>query len=115
MIRDQEIANAGAWLVLLGASILEMVWAIALKQADGFTRFWPGVIGIVAAAASFYLLALALKGLPVGTAYAVWTGIGAAGTAALGIVLLGEPLTLLRVTSIALVIIGIAGLRLSSP
>lgn len=78
-----------SWLLLTGAGLLEIVWAIALKQAGGFTRFWPSLIGIVSAVVSFVMLSLALKQLPVGTAYAVWVGIGALGVALAGIVTLG--------------------------
>ncbi len=102
-----------AWILLVAAGLLEIVWATALKQADGFTRLWPSVVGVTTAVASLLLLAHALKSLPVGTAYAVWTGIGAAGTAVVGMVLLGESRDLPRLLSLGILIAGIAGLRLS--
>ena len=97
------------WVVLVGAGLLEIVWAIALKHTDGFTRFWPGAIGLAAAVASFVLLANALQSLPVGTAYAIWVGIGAL----VGIVALGESASLLRLGCLALILIGIVGLKLA--
>lgn len=100
-----------AWLLLVGAGLLEIAWATALKQADGFTRLWPSIIGVTLSLVSFALLALALKHLPVGTAYAVWVGIGALGVALTGIVALGEPATLARLGFLALIVIGVAGLR----
>ena len=106
---------ANAWFVLVVAGILEIVWAIGLKYSDGFTRVTPSVVTVVAAAASFWLLALAMKTLPVGTAYVAWTGIGAVGTAVLGIVLLGEGASVARVASIALIVAGIVGLKLATP
>ena len=101
-----------AWTVLVGAGLLEIVWAIALKHADGFTRFWPSAIGIAAAVVSFVMLSTALKSLPVGTAYAVWVGIGALGVAITGIIAFGESASLLRVGLLALILIGIVGLKL---
>jgi quaternary ammonium compound-resistance protein SugE len=101
-----------AWTVLVGAGLLEIVWAIALKYADGFTRFWPSAIGLAAAVVSFVLLSMALKSLPVGTAYAVWVGIGALGVAITGIIALGESASLLRLGLLALILIGIVGLKL---
>jgi len=100
-----------AWTVLIGAGLLEVVWAIALKQTDGFTRLWPSVIGITAAVVSFVMLSSALKSLPVGTAYAVWVGIGALGVALAGIVALGESAAPLRVGFLALILIGVVGLK----
>jgi quaternary ammonium compound-resistance protein SugE len=100
-----------AWIVLIAAGALEVVWAIALKHAEGLTRLWPSVVGLTAAWVSFALLALALKSLPVGTAYAVWVGIGATGVALAGIIALGEPVTAARLASIALIVIGVAGLK----
>jgi quaternary ammonium compound-resistance protein SugE len=102
-----------AWILLLIAGAMETVFAVALKESDGFTRLWPSVIFAVASIVSFALLSLALRSLPVGTAYAVWTGIGAAGTALVGIVMLGEPRDILRLVSIALIIAGVVGLRLA--
>ncbi|SEL21523.1 quaternary ammonium compound-resistance protein SugE [Bosea lupini] len=101
-----------SWLLLTGAGLLEIVWAIALKQAGGFTRFWPSLIGIVSAIVSFVMLSLALKQLPVGTAYAVWVGIGALGVAIAGIVALGESASPARLGLLALILIGVIGLKL---
>lgn len=101
-----------SWLLLTGAGLLEIVWAIALKQASGFTRFWPSLIGIVSAVISFVMLSLALKQLPVGTAYAVWVGIGALGVALAGIVALGESASPMRLSLLALILIGVIGLKL---
>lgn len=103
-----------AWVMLLVAGMLESVWAIGLKYAQGFTRPVASAVTIAAMAGSMYLLALAVKTLPVGTAYAVWTGIGALGAALFGIVLLGEPRTAWRILSFLLIIAGIFGLKLSS-
>lgn len=102
-----------AWLLLVVAGLLESGWAIALKQSAGFSRLLPSVVFVVLGGASLLLLALALRSLPVGTAYAVWTGIGAAGTAVLGIVLLGEPAQALRLASIGLIVAGVVGLNLA--
>src|ERR1700738_3380142 len=102
-----------AWLLILVAGVFETAWAVGLKYSDGFSRLVPSVLTVVAMAASFLCLAMALKSLPVGTAYAVWTGIGAAGTAVLGIYLFQEPATVLRLGSIALIVAGIAGLKLA--
>ena len=101
-----------AWTMLLGAGLLEIVWAIALKYTGGFTRFWPSAIGIVAAVTSFVMLSSALKSLPVGTAYAVWVGIGALGVALAGIVALGESASPLRLAFLALILVGIIGLKI---
>ena len=92
---------------------LEVAWAIGLKYTEGWTRLWPSVVTLVLLAASMYCLAVAARTLPIGTAYAVWTGIGAAGTAVLGMVLLGEPRTALRLVSLALILAGVAGLKLA--
>lgn len=102
-----------AWVLLLIAGVMETVFAVALKESRGFTRVGPSVIFGVASVVSFSLLSLALRSLPVGTAYAVWTGIGAAGTALVGIVMLGEPANAFRLVSITLIIAGVAGLRLA--
>jgi len=101
-----------AWIILVGAGLLEIVWAIALKYADGFTRFWPSAIGLAAAIGSFVLLSLALKDLPVGTAYAVWVGIGVLGVAVVGMIALGESASVLRFTFLALILAGIIGLKI---
>jgi len=103
------------WIYLVIAGLLEIGWAIGLKFTEGFSRFWPSVATAGAMIASFILLALALKSLPVGTAYAVWTGIGAAGTALLGMLFLGEPRDASRLLCIALIVAGVVGLRLVSP
>ncbi|MEQ1801118.1 MAG: quaternary ammonium compound efflux SMR transporter SugE [Gammaproteobacteria bacterium] len=103
-----------AWTMLVIAGLLEIGWAIGLKYTDGFTRWLPSSLTIVAMAGSMWLLALALRSIPIGTAYAVWTGIGAAGTAVLGILLFAEPATALRLASIGLIVAGIAGLKLAA-
>ena len=102
------------WLILILAGLLEIGWAIGLKYTDGFTRLWPSVFTLSAMLASVVLLALAMKTLPVGTAYAVWMGIGAAGTVILGIFLFDESTSLLRLASVALILLGVAGLKLST-
>jgi quaternary ammonium compound-resistance protein SugE len=103
-----------AWVWLALAGLLEVGWAIGLKYTVGFTRVAPSVLVLAALAASVYFLALAARTIPIGTAYAVWTGIGAAGVAALGIVLFDEPRTVARLASLALVVSGIVGLRLAA-
>ncbi len=100
-----------AWSMLFVAGLLEIGWAIGLKYTDGFTRLVPSVLTIVSMVASVALLGLSLKTLPVGTAYAVWTGIGSVGTAILGIWLLGDPATTLRLVCIGLIVAGIVGLK----
>ena len=102
-----------AWVLLIVAGLFETGFAVALKYSDGFSRLVPSVLFVVFAVLSFTLLNLALRTLPVGTAYAVWTGIGAAGTALLGIVLLGEPVSVARLASIALIVVGVVGLQLT--
>ena len=101
-----------AWVWLVLAGLLEIVWAIGLKFTDGFTRLWPSVITVAAMIASVYFLAIAVRTIPIGTGYAVWTGIGAVGVAILGMILFGEPRTLLRIGSILLIVAGIVGLKL---
>jgi quaternary ammonium compound-resistance protein SugE len=103
-----------AWTLLIVAGLLEVTWAIGLKYTAGFTKLWPSVGTVAAMIVSIYLLALALKSIPVGTGYAVWTGVGAVGTAILGIILLGEPATWPRLACIGLIVAGIAGLKLVS-
>ena len=103
-----------AWLVLLLAGLLEIGWAVGLKYTDGFSRPLPTLLTVGSMAASLLLLGLALRSLPLGTAYAVWTGIGTLGTAFLGIVLLGEAASVSRLACIALIVAGIAGLKLTS-
>ncbi len=104
-----------AWGILLLAGLLEVAWAVGLKYTEGFTRPWPTVGTVAALAASMALLGLALRTLPLGTAYAVWTGIGTIGTAILGIVLFEEPASVMRLVCIALIVAGIVGLKLASP
>ena len=104
-----------AWLMLVVAGLFEVGWAIGLKYTDGFTRLWPTVGTLLAMVISLGLLGLAMKTLPVGTSYAVWVGVGAVGTAILGIVLLGEPATAGRLISLGLIVAGIVGLKLASP
>ncbi len=103
-----------AWVILFAAGLLEVAWAVGLKFTAGLTRLWPSVLTVAGGLASFTLLAQAAKTLPIGTAYAVWTGIGAVGTAALGILLFGEPRDLPRLACILLIVAGIVGLRLTS-
>jgi quaternary ammonium compound-resistance protein SugE len=103
------------WIILVAAGLFEIGWAIGLKYTDGFTRPWPTVGTIAAMIVSLALLGIAMKSLPVGTSYAVWVGVGAVGTAILGIVLLGEPATAGRLASLGLIVAGIVGLKLSSP
>ena len=103
-----------AWLLLVVAGLLEVGWAIGLKYTEGFTRLWPTVGTVGAMLLSIGLLGVAMKTLPVGTAYAVWVGIGAVGTAALGILLLGEVASVGRLVSLGLIVAGIVGLKLAS-
>jgi quaternary ammonium compound-resistance protein SugE len=103
------------WLYLLLAGLLEVGWAVGLKYTHGFTRLWPSISTVAAMTVSFFFLSLALKSIPVGTGYAVWTGIGAVGTAILGMVLLGEPREVGRILCLVLIIAGIVGLKLFSP
>lgn len=102
------------WFILFLAGLMEVGWAIGLKYTDGFTRLWPSIWTILAMLCSVVLLGIAMKALPVGTAYAVWVGIGAIGTALLGIVLFQEPATAMRLMSLLLIFIGIVGLKLSA-
>ena len=102
------------WLTLLVAGLLEIVWATAMKQSDGFTRFWPTAIMVLGMISSFWLLALAMRELPLGTSYMVWTGIGALGSFVLGIVLCGEAVTPGRLGAAALIVGGIAMMKLAS-
>lgn len=103
-----------AWVYLFFAGLFEIGWAVGLKYTDGFSRFWPTVATVAAMVLSLWLLGLALRALPLGTAYAVWTGIGTVGTALLGIALFHESADLLRLASIGLILAGIVGLRLVS-
>jgi quaternary ammonium compound-resistance protein SugE len=102
------------WAILVVAGIFEVGWAIGLKYTEGFTRLWPSVWTVLAMIISLGLLGIAMKTLPVGTAYSVWVGVGAVGTVVLGIVLLGESASLARVISVALIVAGIVGLKLST-
>ncbi|QDS90198.1 Quaternary ammonium compound-resistance protein SugE [Rosistilla oblonga] len=103
-----------AWLYLVIAGLLEVAWAIGLKQTEGWTRLVPSMITVVLMIASFYFLSHAIKEIPLGTGYAIWTGIGAVGTASLGILLFGEPATAVRIACIGLIIGGIVGLKLAA-
>ena len=102
------------WVLLFIAGLLEVGWAIGLKYTEGFTRLWPSVGTVAAMTLSVVLLGLAMRSLPVGTAYAVWTGIGAVGTVTLGIVLFAEPATAARLVCVGLIVAGILGLKLTS-
>ena len=101
-----------AWFLLITAGLLEIVWATALKYSGGFTQLWPSVIGLIAAQISFVMLTMALKSLPVGTAYAVWVGIGTLGVAFTGMIALGESTSPVRLCLLALILIGVAGLKI---
>ena len=103
-----------AWFILVVAGILEIGWAIGLKYAEGFTRLWPSILTVASMIASMGLLGLAVRTLPIGTAYAVWTGIGTIGTAVLGVILFREPATALRMVSILLIVAGIVGVKISA-
>ena len=103
-----------AWLLLTIAGLLEVGWAIGLKYTEGFTRVWPSVLTLGAMVLSVVLLGVAMKSLPVGTSYAVWVGVGAVGTAILGMVLFGEPATAGRLASLGLIVAGIVGLKLAN-
>ncbi|HCK80068.1 MAG TPA: quaternary ammonium compound efflux SMR transporter SugE [Candidatus Competibacter sp.] len=104
-----------AWVLLVLAGLFEVGWAIGLKYTDGFTKLWPSLGTVAAMALSFVLLSEAMKSLPVGTAYAVWVGVGAVGTALLGIALFDEPANAGRLVSLGLIVLGIVGLKLASP
>jgi quaternary ammonium compound-resistance protein SugE len=103
------------WFILVVAGLLEVVWAVGLKYTEGFTRLWPSVVTVAAMLASITLLGIAMKELPVGTAYAVWVGIGAVGAAVMGIWLFGESASAPKLVSLALIVAGIVGLKLSGP
>ncbi|WEK50471.1 MAG: quaternary ammonium compound efflux SMR transporter SugE [Candidatus Kaistia colombiensis] len=103
-----------AWIYLVLAGVFEVVWASTMKYSDGFTKLTPSIITIVAMIVSFGLLAVAMKSLPLGTAYAIWTGIGAVGAFCVGIFVLGEAATLLRIASVAFIILGLVGLKISA-
>jgi quaternary ammonium compound-resistance protein SugE len=101
------------WLILVAAGLLEILWATALKQSDGFTRLWPSVIGVGGALLSFVLLAVALRDLPAGTGYAVWVGIGAVGVSIAGTIAFGDALSAARVLFLSMIVVGIVGLRIA--
>jgi quaternary ammonium compound-resistance protein SugE len=103
------------WFLLFIAGLFEVGWAVGLKYTDGFTRLWPSVWTVSAMAVSLWLLGVALKTLPLGTAYAVWVGVGAVGAVIVGIVLFKEPVNTLRLVSVALILCGIIGLKLATP
>jgi len=103
-----------AWVILVIAGLFETVWAVALKYSEGFTRLWPSVITAVAMIISLYLLAISLKSLPLGTAYTIWTGIGALGTVIFGIIVFGESKDLLKLFFVMMILGGIVGLRVAS-
>ena len=103
-----------AWIYLMVAGIFEVVWAVSLKSTHGFTRLGPSLFTLAAMGVSFYLLALSTKTLPIGTAYAVWTGIGAVGAATIGMLFLHEPVNALRILFLLLIVAGIVGLKLTS-
>jgi quaternary ammonium compound-resistance protein SugE len=103
------------WFILVLAGLFEIGWAIGLKYTEGFTKLWPSIGTAAAMIVSVGLLGVAMKTLPVGTAYAIWVGVGAVGTVILGIVLLGEPVNAARVVSVALIVVGLVGLKLATP
>lgn len=109
-----KLDNSMDWLILVAAGCMETIWAVLFKYTHGFTRFWPTAATLAAMAVSFWLLALALKTLPMGTAYVVWTGIGAVGVVVVGILCFGEAATWPRLASMALILVGIAGLKFFS-
>ncbi|WP_414501766.1 DMT family transporter [Zymobacter sp. IVIA_5232.4 C2] len=104
-----------AWFMLIAAGVLEVVWAFFMKQSQGFTRLWPSLIMGVAMVASFWLLTAAVRTLPLGTAYSIWTGIGALGAFIVGIVLLGEPANLLRIVAALLILGGLILMKIATP
>lgn len=104
-----------SWVILVIAGLFEVGWAVGLKYTEGFTRLWPTVGTVVSMVISLSLLGVAMKSLPLGTSYAVWVGVGTVGTAVLGIVLLGESAQVLRLLSLALIVAGIIGLKLTTP
>ena len=104
-----------SWIILLCAGLFEIAWAIGLKYTEGFTRLWPTVGTLTAMAISVGMLGIAMKSLPVGTAYAIWVGVGAVGTVILGVVLFDEPVNALRIGSVVLIVVGLIGLKLATP
>ena len=103
-----------AWIYLVIAGVFEVIWAIGLKYSHGFTKLFPSLITLGGMVVSFYLLSLAIKSLPIGTAYAIWTGIGALGAVLIGIFLFNEPANILRIVFLCLILVGIIGLKLTS-
>lgn len=103
------------WVILVVAGVLEVVWAVGLKYTEGFTRLWPTLVTVLAMVLSVWLLGIAMKSLPIGTAYAVWVGIGAIGTAICGIILFEESASVFRLLSLLLIFVGIVGLKVSAP
>jgi quaternary ammonium compound-resistance protein SugE len=103
------------WIILVIAGLFEVGWALGLKYSEGFTKLWPSVLTAVAMLISIFLLGLAMRSLPVGTAYAIWTGIGMVGTVIAGIFLMGDPVNTFRVVSLVLILTGIVGLKISTP
>jgi quaternary ammonium compound-resistance protein SugE len=104
-----------AWIILILAGLFEVVWAIGLKYTEGFTRLWPTVLTVLAMFISVWLLGIAMKSLPAGTAYSIWVGVGAVGTVILGMLLFNEPANVMRLFSVALIVAGVIGLKLASP
>ena len=104
-----------AWILLFAAGLLEVVWALSMKQSNGFTRLTPTIVTLVAMIASFALLSISMKSLPLGTAYTVWTGIGAVGAFAVGVMVLGEPANAMRIGAAALIVAGLVLMKVSSP
>ena len=104
-----------AWFILTIAGLLEVVWAVGLKYSDGFSQLWPSIFTIATMLLSFWLLGIAMRSLSVGTAYGVWVGIGAIGTVIYGILFLSEPASILRIASVLLILIGIVGLKATTP
>lgn len=113
--RHVHMVEVMAWIILVVAGLFEVGWAIGLKYTAGFSRFWPTAGTVLAMIVSLWLLGIAMKSLPVGTAYAVWVGVGAVGTVLLGILLFGESASAGRLMSVALIVAGIAGLKLATP
>lgn len=103
-----------AWISLLFAGLLEIVWAFSMKQSHGFTRLWPSVVTLVTMAASFALLSFSMRSLPLGTAYTIWTGIGAVGAFVVGLIVLGEPANTMRIVAACLIVGGLVLMKLSS-
>lgn len=103
------------WVLLMIAGLFEVVWAFSMKQSEGFTRLWPSIVTLIAMLISFYLLSLSMRTLPLGTAYVIWTGIGAVGSFLLGVFILGEPATAMRMLAAVLIVAGLLLLKFSTP